>query len=134
MSGLLIDNVLQVEDDQEKDMDEEFEAAFATANTLETAINLYSISASNNESQRIFDKALQLATKTSEVFSLCHYVDTGSKDERLMFDKALELTQTEEDLDCIFGFLHENPSCFEYRNVLRKVFDKADGLGMPTYY
>ncbi len=131
MAGSLSSNVF-VDDDQSEE--EEFVAALAAADTMEGAIKLYDTYNWSNQTQRIFDRALELVTTTKQALSLSHYADNSSESERATFDKALEKAQTGEDLDLIFHFVHDNPACFKYRNVLRKVFDIADKLGMPTHY
>lgn len=88
------------------------------------------------------EQAIELVSTAEEATALflsfggVDGVITAEHDTRL-FNKALEVVKTEEDLDTVFQgfcleFIYNNRTELACRNHIRKIFDKADELGLET--
>lgn len=112
---------------------EVFDRYLRRANTADDAFSLFVLTDTDTpegeeRAQIVFEKALKLTSTVHRAMQLWNDTDTGSKEERDSFAKALALATTQDGLQEICTFIENHGEIMNFRKELMQVFKKAEEL------
>ena len=119
--------------------DDEFEMTINRRNTFDQVLELFEYMSKDTPEQErqakfTFDKACELVGSVEQAHLLwISALDIWEREDEeaiRAFEKVLELTRTEKDLETIINH-YEGSDCLVARAELRQLFDKADEIGYP---
>lgn len=118
--------------------DDEFRAKIEEVNNFSELLLVLDnqTSGEHEDFVRLGEKALTLVTTTEEAIELWNAGGkiAGTEDDfsKRTLEKMVELIRTTEELQAVYYVLSSEENEIKRRQLVRKMFDKADELGYPT--